>query len=55
MNSLFLGCKELMSIALIRTELNSSTSGSENRLIEVRQGHMVLELGWEPSSFRHGA
>lgn len=33
-----------MSIALIRTELNSPTSRSENRLTEVRQGHMVRGL-----------
>lgn len=55
MNSLFLGCKELVSMALIRTELNSPTSRSEERLTEIRQGHMALGLGWEPGSFRHGA
>lgn len=41
-------------MALIRTELKSSTSRLEKKLTEVRQGHMVWRLGWEPGSFRPG-
>ena len=42
-------------MVLVRTELHSPTSRLEKRLTEVRQGHMVLGLGWEPDSYRHGA